>query len=162
MPRPTYPYLHTTQGWLYLAVILDLFSRRIVGWATSQTVDCNLALAALEMAIQSRRPGPGLVHHSDRGSTYTADAYRRALREGAIECSMSRKGDCWDNAVAESFFATLKREMHNADTLETPAIGTLSAKQFIANYNYRRRHSSINYRTPVEFELLHSLKKRSA
>ena len=155
-------YLHTTQGWLYLAVILDLFSRRIVGWATSQTIDCKLALAALEMAIQERKPQEGLVHHSDRGSTYTADAYRQALRDGAIECSMSRKGDCWDNAVAESFFATLKREMHNADSIETAATGTLSAKQFIETYNYRRRHSSINYRTPVEFELLHSLKKRSA
>ncbi len=155
-------YLQTTQGWLYLAVILDLFSRRIVGWATSQTIDCNLALAALEMAIQERKPEPGLVHHSDRGSTYTADAYRQALRDGAIVCSMSRKGDCWDNAVAESFFATFKREMHNADSIETAATGTLSAKQFIETYNYRRRHSSINYRTPVEFELLHSLKTRSA
>jgi len=154
-------YLHTNQGWLYLAVILDLFSRRIVGWATSQSIDCNLALTALEMAIQTRRPEPGLVHHSDRGSTYAADAYRQALKDGAIECSMSRKGDCWDNAVAESFFATLKREMHNADSIETPVIGALSAKQFIDTYNYRRRHSSIGYRTPVKFELLHSLKKQS-
>ena len=110
-------YLHTNQGWLYLAVILDLFSRRIVGWATRQTIDCRLALSALDMTIQTRRPGPVLVHHSDRGSTYTADAYRKALRDGAIECSMSRKGDCWDNAVAESFFATLKRERHNADAI---------------------------------------------
>ena len=154
-------YLHTNQGWLYLAVILDLFSRRIVGWATSETIDCHLALSALDMAIQTRRPGPGLVHHSDRGSTYTADAYRKALRDGAIECSMSRKGDCWDNAVAESFFATLKREMHNADAIETPSIGTSSVKQFIATYNFRRRHSSISYRTPVEFELLYSLNNQS-
>jgi len=154
-------YLHTNKGWLYVAVILDLFSRRIVGWATSQTIDCNLALAALEMAIQARRPGSGLIHHSDRGSTYAAGAYRKALQNGAIECSMSRKGDCWDNAVAESFFATLKREMHNADNIETPAIGAISVKEFIDNYNFRRRHSYINYRTPVEFELLYSLNKQS-
>lgn len=154
-------YLPTRQGWLYVAVILDLFSRRIVGWATSQNIDCHLALAALEMAIQLRSPSPGLIHHSDRGSTYTAGDYRKALQDSAIVCSMSRKGDCWDNAVAESFFATLKREMRDADTLESPIIGDLSVKQYIATYNFSRRHSSISYRTPVEFELLYSLNSRS-
>jgi len=154
-------YLPTRQGWLYVAVILDLFSRRIVGWATSQNIDCHLALAALDMAVKLRSPGPGLIHHSDRGSTYTAGDYRKALKDGAIVCSMSSKGDCWDNAVAESFFATLKREMRDADTIENPIIGDLSVKQYIATYNFSRRQSSISYRTPVEFELLYSLKPRS-
>lgn len=154
-------FLWTMQGWLYLAVILDLFSRRVVGWATSENVDRHLALAALNMAIAERQPGPGLIHHSDRGSTYAADDYRKALKDGYIECSMSRKGDCWDNAVAESFFATLKREMPDADNLESRAIGTLSVRDYIQDfYNTRRRHSSISYHSPIEFELLHAMKKR--
>ena len=154
-------FLWTTQGWLYLAVILDLFSRRVVGWATSENVDRHLALAALNMAIEERQPGPGLVHHSDRGSTYAAGDYRKALKDGYIECSMSRKGDCWDNAVAESFFATLKREMPNADDLESRASATLSVRDYIQDfYNARRRHSSISYHSPIEFELLHEMKKR--
>lgn len=154
-------FLPTTQGWLYLAVILDLFSRRVVGWATSQNVDRHLALAALEMATSTRRLAQGLVHHSDRGSTYAAGDYRKALAASNIECSMSRKGDCWDNAVAESFFATLKREMNGADNLESRAIGTLHVRAFIEYYNNRRRHSSISYKTPIEFELLNQTKKFS-
>jgi putative transposase len=104
-------YLWTQQGWLYLAIVIDLFSRRVVGWATSRNVDRHLALAALNMALVSRRPGKGLVHHSDRGSTYASDDYRNILNDEGIECSMSRKGDCWDNAVAESFFASIKLEI---------------------------------------------------
>ena len=150
-------FLPTTQGWLYLAVIIDLFSRRVVGWATSQNIDRYLALAALQMAINTRRPPGNLVHHSDRGSTYAAGDYRKALADRNIECSMSRKGNCWDNAVAESFFATLKREMNGADNLENRIIGTLQVQAFIEYYNSKRRHSSIGYKTPVEFELLHQL-----
>jgi putative transposase len=153
-------FLWTTQGWLYLAVILDLFSRRVVGWATSQNVDRHLALAALDMALVHRRPSGGLVHHSDRGSTYASTDYRDALEFRGIECSMSRKGDCWDNAVAESFFATLKREMENSDDLESREVATLSIREYIDGfYNFQRRHSAINYNSPVEFELIHSVKQ---
>jgi transposase InsO family protein len=156
-------FLWTKQGWLYLAVILDLFSRRVVGWATSQNVDRHLALAALDMALLQRRPATGLVHHSDRGSTYASDDYQKALRSRGFECSMSRKGNCWDNAVAESFFATLKREMENIDDLESRAAATLSVREYIEGfYNLQRRHSAISYNSPIEFELLHSMKKRAA
>jgi transposase InsO family protein len=153
-------FLWTRQGWLYLAVILDLFSRRVVGWATSQNVDRHLALAALDMAFVKRCPGSGLVHHSDRGSTYASRDYRKALKLRGIRCSMSRKGDCWDNAVAESFFATLKREIEDIDSLESWAGANLSIGEYIDGfYNTRRRHSALNYNSPIEFELLHSVKK---
>jgi putative transposase len=153
-------FLWTAQGWLYLAVILDLFSRRVVGWATSQNVDRHLALAALDTALTKRRPIAGLVHHSDRGSTYASSDYRRALDARGIECSMSRKGDCWDNAVAESFFATLKRELEGIDAMESRTAATISIGEYIDGfYNLERRHSAINYTSPVEFELIHSVKR---
>jgi putative transposase len=153
-------FIWTRQGWLYLAAILDVFSRRVVGWATGQHVDRHLALAALDMALAKRCPGRGLVHHSDRGSTYASRDYRRALRSRGIRCSMSRKGDCWDNAVAESFFATLKREMEEIDNLESWAAANLSIGEYIDGfYNPRRRHSALNYSSPIEFELMHSVKK---
>jgi transposase InsO family protein len=150
-------FLWTAQGWLYLAVILDLFSRRVVGWATSQNVDRHLALAALDKALVLRRPGAGLVHHSDRGSTYASSDYRRALETRGIECSMSRSGDCWDNAVAESFFSSLKRELEEIDDLESWAGATHYIGEYIDGfYNLQRRHSAINYNSPIEFELIHS------
>jgi putative transposase len=153
-------FIWTRQGWLYLAAILDVFSRRVVGWATGQHVDRHLALAALDMALAKRCPGRGLVHHSDRGSTYASRDYRRALRSRGIRCSMSRKGDCWDNAVAESFFATLKREMEEIDNLESWAAANLSIGEYIDGfYNSKRRHSALNYNSPIEFELMHSIKK---
>ncbi len=153
-------FLWTKQGWLYLAAILDLFSRRVVGWATSEHVDRHLALKALEVALEQRSPARDLVHHSDRGSTYASDDYRKALETRGIECSMSRKGDCWDNAVAESFFATLKREMDNADDLESRASATMSISEYIDGfYNPTRRHSTLNYVSPIEFELLQSVKR---
>lgn len=153
-------FLWTRQGWLYLAVILDLFSRRVVGWATSQSVDRHLALAALDMALAKRCPGRGLVHHSDRGSTYASRDYRKALKSRGIRCSMSRKGDCWDNAVAESFFATLKREIEDIDSLDSWAGANLSIGEYIDGfYNPQRRHSAINYNSPIKFELMHSVKK---
>jgi putative transposase len=148
-------FLWTKQGWLYLAAILDLFSRRVVGWATSANVDRHLALAALDKALRGRQPPAGLVHHSDRGSTYAADDYQQALTARGFECSMSRKGDCWDNAVAESFFATLKREMEDIDHLESRASATLAVGEYIDGfYNIQRRHSAIGYNSPIEFELL--------
>ena len=153
-------FIWTRQGWLYLAVILDLFSRRVVGWATGQHVDRHLALAALDMALANRCPRRGLVHHSDRGSTYASRDYRKALRSRGIRCSMSRKGDCWDNAVAESFFATLKREMEDIDSLDGWIAANLSIGEYIDGfYNPQRRHSALNYSSPIEFELMNSMKK---
>ena len=153
-------FIWTRQGWLYLATILDLFSRRVVGWATSRNVDRHLALAALHMAVDRRRPGAGLLHHTDRGSTYASDDYREALKAERITCSMSRKGDCWDNSVAESFFATLKREMEDIDDFEGHESATHSIEQYIDGfYNSKRRHSTLGYRTPIEYELMHSVKK---
>jgi putative transposase len=156
-------FVWTAQGWLYLAVILDLFSRRVVGWATSQNVDRHLALTALDNALARRRPDAGLVHHSDRGSTYASSDYRSALEARGIEASMSRKGDCWDNAVAESFFSTIKRELEGIDDFESRAGATLSIGNYIDGfYNLQRRHSALNYTSPVEFELIHSAKRAAA
>jgi len=153
-------FIWTLQGWLYLAVIIDLFSRRVVGWATSRNVDRHLALAALHMAVRKRRPNGDLVHHSDRGSTYASGDYRKALEKEGIECSMSRKGDCWDNAVAESFFSTLKREIENIDQFESWEAANISIAEYIDGfYNLHRRHSALNYNSPIEFELIHSVKK---
>ena len=156
-------FLWTKQGWLYLAVILDLFSRRVVGWATSQNVDRHLALAALDMALVQRRPAAGLVHHSDRGSTYASTDYREALKSRGIECSMSRRGDCWDNAVAESFFATLKTELVNEADFATRAEARSAIFDFIeVFYNRRRRHSFLGYLCPVDFEKMNYEINRAA
>lgn len=156
-------FLWTHQGWLYLAAILDLFSRRVVGWATSPNVDRHLALAALRAALRDRRPSEGLVHHSDRGSTYASGDYRNALEAHGIECSMSRKGDCWDNAVAESFFASLKREVEEIEDLESHAQANVILADYIDKfYNLQRRHSTIGYRSPTEFELMNCKESRAA
>ena len=156
-------YVWTAEGWLYLAAILDLFSRRVVGWATSENVDRHLALAALETALRERRPGRGLVHHSDRGSTYASGDYRRALEAHAIDCSMSRKGDCWDNAVAESFFASLKREVEEIERFESRGQARATLAEYIDKfYNVQRRHSTIGYCSPMEFELIHQTEMRAA
>jgi transposase InsO family protein len=148
-------YIWTREGWLYLAAILDLYSRAVVGWAMSERIDTDMCLSALDMAVRARRPAPGLVHHSDRGCQYASHDYRKALRKHGIECSMSRRGDCWDNAVAESFWGTLKNEL--ADQMDfatrTEARGVIF--EYIETfYNLRRRHSSIAYRSPREHELL--------
>ena len=142
-------YIWTAQGWLYLAVVLDLFSRQVVGWAMAEHLGHELALAALDMAIERRRPAPGLVQHSDRGVQYAAQGYRSRLREHGIVCSMSRKGDCWDNAPMESFFATLKGELVDAREYLTRDEARADVFQYIEGfYNRRRLHSSIGYRTP--------------
>jgi transposase InsO family protein len=144
----------TLEGWLYLAVILDLCSRRVVGWASSETNDRALALEALNRAGAARAPRPGLLHHSDRGSPYASDDYRAALAERGIVASMSRRGDCWDNAVAESFFATLKGELVDHEIYATRTAAIASIHDYIeAFYNTERRHSSIGYVSPIEFEL---------
>jgi putative transposase len=147
-------YIATSEGWLYLAVLLDLFSRRVVGWATSATNDRALALQALEQAIRVRHPPAGLVHHTDRGSPYASDDYRAALTQNGLVASMSRTGDCYDNAVAESFFATLKTEHvdHQQFVSRDHARGSI-ADYIERFYNTARRHSSLGYVSPIEFEL---------
>jgi putative transposase len=147
-------FVATGNGWLYLAVLLDLFSRRVIGWAISDTNDRALALEALNQALRLRHPPRGLVHHSDRGSPYASDDYRRALAAAGIIASMSRTGDCWDNAVAESFFATLRAELLDHERYETHTDATLSIGDYIDGfYNPQRRHSHAGNISPIEFEL---------
>lgn len=147
-------YVATREGWLYLAVILDLFSRRVVGWAMSDRINRQLALDALDMALKHRSPPRGLLHHSDRGSQYASADYQRALEQRGIECSMSRKGNCWDNAVAESFFATLKTELvHGEDFVSRARARSAIFEYLECFYNRERRHSHLGYVSPIEFEL---------
>lgn len=144
-------YIWTDEGWLYLAVLLDLFSRKVVGWAMGEKIDRGLVLCALDMALLDR-PAPEL-HHSDRGSQYASEDYRRLLEERGIECSMSRKGNCWDNAVAESFFSTLKLELVYATRFKTREEAKRALFEYMeVFYNRKRRHSSLGYVSPVEFE----------
>ena len=147
-------YLWTREGWLYLAVILDLFSRAVVGWALSAHITRHLTLQALTMALGRRRPPQGLLHHSDRGSQYASADYRDALKAHGIVCSMSRRGNCWDNAVAESFFATLKVELGHDDLpWLTRAHAQGEVFEYIEGfYNGQRRHSTLDYRSPLTFE----------
>jgi transposase InsO family protein len=147
-------YVWTAEGWLYLAVLLDLFSRRVVGWAIRETLETSLVSDALERALRSRRPPPGLVHHSDRGCQYASHGYRERLKAAGAQSSMSRVGDCWDNAVAESFFATLKGELVDRMHFPTRAAAYDAISDYIENfYNRQRRHSSLDYVSPVEYEL---------
>ena len=147
-------YLWTAQGWLYLAVLIDLFSRRVVGWALSERIDEQLALDALNMALHTRRPPRGLVHHTDRGSQYASRAYRAVLRAAGIRRSMSRKGDCWDNAVAESFFAALKEELvEDVETLTRAEARKVVFEYIESFYNRERLHSTNAYTSPVNFEV---------
>lgn len=148
-------YIATGAGWAYLAVLLDLFSRRVVGWAMSTTNDTELALAALNSAVRARHAVPaGLVHHTDRGSPYASDDYRKALAEHGMTPSMSRTGDCWDNAVAESFFATLRAELVDHEVYPTPLDAEKAIGDYIENfYNVERLHSHLGYVSPIEFEL---------
>jgi putative transposase len=148
-------YIATYEGWAYLAVLLDLCSRRVVGWAMSETNDTRLALETLHRAVRCRGGVPvGLVHHTDRGSPYASDDYRRAIAKYAMVASMSRKGDCWDNAVAESFFATLRAELVDDERYATRSTAESSIGQYIdAFYNVERLHSHLDYVSPIEFEL---------
>lgn len=156
-------YIATDEGWLYLAAILDLFSRRVVGWATSATNDRALALDALELALRARRPAAGLLHHSDRGSPYASEDYRQALHQRGLVASMSRSGDCWDNAVAESFFATLKTELVDHERYPTRAVATASIGDYVEKfYNPARLHSHLGYKSPMEFELKRQIAVMSA
>ena len=147
-------YVWTSEGWLYLAAILDLFSRRVVGFAMSERIDRALVLEALRVAVGRRAPNAGLLHHSDRGSQYASGDYQDALDDLGVVCSMSRKGNCWDNAVAESFFATLKTECVYPRRFATKREAREVIFDFIEGfYNPRRRHSTLGYLSPAEFEL---------
>jgi putative transposase len=146
-------YVWTGEGWLYLAVVLDLFSRMVVGWSMSEHIDTKLVLGGLEMALEGRQPPKGLIHHSDRGSQYASAEYQQALASRAIQCSMSRKGNCWDNAVVESFFGTLKSELVYRTHFATRHQARLEIFEYIeVFYNRKRRHSSLGYLSPWEYE----------
>ena len=146
-------YVWTSEGWSYLAVILDLFSRSVVGWSLATDMSTDLPLAALRMALGRRLPNRNLLHHSDRGCQYTSAEYRRALADHGIAASMSRKGNCWDNAVAESFFSTIKTELislrnwSSSDELRAEVFDYIELF-----YNRKRLHSSLGYQTPIEVE----------
>ena len=145
-------YIRTKEGWLYLATLMDLFSRRIVGWATAHKVDARLACAALQMAVDRRRPAPGLTCHSDRGKQYAGRAYQQLLLKHGLLCSMSRRGDCYDNAPSESFFATLKGELE-VDDFQTRAAAKTAIFEYIeVFYNRKRLHGALGQQSPEQFE----------
>ena len=146
-------YLATGEGWLYLAVVLDLASRRVLGWCADRGLQQSLTLRALDRALVLRQPGPGLIHHSDRGVQYASAAYQQRLRDHGMIPSMSRAGDCWDNAVVESFFATLKRDLVRTARWATRAEAQQALTRFIDRwYNHQRRHSALGYLSPVAYE----------
>ena len=146
-------YIPTGEGWLYLAAILDMHTRKIVGWCMRQTLHAEIAIDALTMAIERQRPAPGLIHHSDRGIQYAAEAYRQTLATSGISPSMSRKGDCWDNAPMESFFHTLKTERVHHPVYATRDHARRDLFQYIEGfYNPRRLHSALGYISPAEAE----------
>ena len=145
----------TWEGWLYLATVLDLFSRRVVGWAMAARQDTSLVEHALQMALQQRRPQAGLLHHTDRGCQYTSQQYQQVLLQHGITVSMSRRGNCYDNAVSESFFGTLKRECVDRGSFQTRAHASQVIFEYTeVFYNRVRRHSSLGYKSPVAYEQL--------
>ncbi len=147
-------YIWTSEGWLYLAVIIDLFSRRVVGWSMAEHLRTEVVLSALAAALGQRKPAEaGLLFHSDRGSQYASGDYQAALQQAQITCSMSRRGNCWDNAVAESFFGTLKTELIHPRIFSARTIArTVIAEWIEVFYNRQRLHSTIGYLSPVQFE----------
>lgn len=148
-----FTYLWTWEGWLYVAVVLDLFSRRIVGWSMQSQMTAQLVTDALLMAIWRRAPSATLLHHSDQGSQYTAESFQRLLADHGATCSMSRSGNCWDNAAMESFFASLKKERTNRKHYRTRDEAKADVFDYIERfYNPRRRHSTLGYLSPVELE----------
>ena len=150
-------YIPTREGWVYLAVVEDLFSRRIVGWSMAETMESRLVVDALAMAVAGRRPGAGLLAHSDRGSQYASDHYQRALAADGIVCSMSGVGQCWDNAPVESFFGSLKRELRPGEVFATPDHARAEIFEYLeVYYNRVRLHSSLGFLSPEAFERAHN------
>ena len=148
-------YVWTHEGWLYLACVLDLYSRAVIGWAMGPRLTADLAAHALTMALARRRPSVGLLHHSDRGVQYAAHDYQRLLAQAGITCSMSRKGNCWDNACVESFFATLKKELIHDQRYPSREAARQDIFEYIeVFYNRQRRHTTLGYRSPAAFEQL--------
>ena len=146
-------YLWTREGWLYLAVVLDVASRRVIGWCADRRLDHSLPLRALDRALTLRRPRPGLLHHSDRGVQYASAPYQQRLHAHGIVPSMSRAGDCWDNAVVESFFATLKRELVAQARWATRDEAHRALMSYIDRwYNHQRRHSALGFVSPIDYE----------
>jgi putative transposase len=146
-------YIPTREGWLYLAAVEDLYSRRVVGWSMAEHMESRLVVDALELAVQRRLPGEGLLAHSDRGSQYASEHYQRLLAKHGIACSMSRRADCWDNAPMESFFASLKKELvHGADFVTRSEARAAIFEYIEVFYNGQRRHSSLGYVSPAEYE----------
>jgi len=156
-------YVRTHEGWLYLATILDACSRRVVGWSLADHLRTELALDALTMALTARQPAPGLIHHSDRGTQYLSGAYADRLAAHHLRRSVGRPGTCWDNAVAESFFATLKTELIHRQTWATRQQARTAIFEYIeVFYNRQRRHSTLGYLTPAEFEHRYHLQAAAA
>jgi transposase InsO family protein len=145
-------YIRTEEGWLYLAALIDLCSRRVVGWNAADRIDRWLTLTALKQALRERRPAPGLIHHSDQGGQYAAYEYQACLKKAQVTPSMSRKGDCWDNAPMESFFSTLKRERVHRRRYWSRQEATEDLGTYLARYNHSRRHSQLGGISPVRFE----------
>jgi putative transposase len=147
-------YIHTQEGWLYLAVVIDLFSRQVVGWSMAEHMRASLVNDALVMALWKRKPGKGLLWHSDRGSQYASTSHRKLIKHFGIRQSMSRKGNCWDNAVSESFFHTLKTELVHHRHFQTRAEAKQEIFEYIEIfYNRERLHSANNYWSPVDYEM---------
>ena len=146
-------FIGTREGWLYLAIVLDLYSRQVVGWAMGNSNNSKLVQSALQMAIQRRKSPKGIILHSDQGSTYASGEYQRQISDHHFTCSMSRKGECLDNAVAESFFGTLKNELVHCEDYKSHLQARQSIFEYIeVFYNRKRRHEFLHYMTPVEYE----------
>ena len=146
-------YIATTRGWLYLTVFIDLFSRTVVGWALSSSLSSEMVLTALSRAVRNRRPGSGLIIHSDRGVQYACSDFQKVLKKHKYVQSMSRKGDCWDNAVAESFFGIIKSELIHQERFKGPQDTLRAIFEYIEiYYNRKRKHSTLGYKTPAQFE----------
>jgi putative transposase len=146
-------FIETREGWLYLAGVIDAYSRKLIGWAMGKEHDAELVKQALQMALQQRQPGADLVHHSDRGSEYTSKSYQDLLKQQNIRISMSRKGDCYDNALIESFWGTLKEECFGHGIYQSRKEAKIAIFEYIeVFYNRKRRHSSLGYLSPIEYE----------
>ena len=149
-------YIPTGEGWLYLAVVEDLYARRVVGWSMAENLESRLVVDALALAVERRLPGEGLLAHSDHGSQYASEHYQRLLARHGITCSMSRRADCWDNAPMESFFASLKKELIHGSDFATRAAARAAVVEYIeVFYNNQRLHSSLGYVSPAEYERQH-------